>query len=567
MAPRSTHNSKFNSIPTDRGMILPSYSGVAFLLSWIYLLFYANSAGIEAAAPISLMGTPYTLSSILMSIVVIVIAFGPTRLSEQIMSSKMKIASSLGTSIGTLFMVASSYIDAFWILLIGSAITGIFSGILAQQWVVAYKRVGLKAMISSFPALLAVSVGICMTVMYLPRTIILMVTALMPIISGFMLHSVRKSLFPFFDLETDVTDRPLDFAIVLFPIGIFAFASGFLDFFSYQSGYTYFFYTTVSAVLLITACVFVLITNRESAFVCLVIPMCFFICIFVPFFSMFDHIPASHFISIGELGIEIALFSIAVGFADFFSINSLKTYALCRVVHFVLNSIGWYAGSFSNFALNDMMNSQASLAVVFVGVEVVAVCLIVAVVKAQKTLPQNIEKTDTITSTANSMVLQQHEFDGQTAAHRSIEKTEGGDVRKEPSPLETDSTHHVAFDSLSICTDARESTLNENPIDDEARLNAKPMIHHESANSTSLPDPKLPTVDTESRLLSLGKDYGLSNREMDVFALLARGYSASAIQSELYIAPGTVNYHTRNIYSKLGVHSKQELISLVADHS
>ncbi len=53
---------------------------------------------------------------------------------------------------------------------------------------------------------------------------------------------------------------------------------------------------------------------------------------------------------------------------------------------------------------------------------------------------------------------------------------------------------------------------------------------------------------------------------MDVFALLARGYSAAAIQSELYIAAGTVNYHTRNIYSKLNVHSKQELIGMVNAH-
>ena len=44
--------------------------------------------------------------------------------------------------------------------------------------------------------------------------------------------------------------------------------------------------------------------------------------------------------------------------------------------------------------------------------------------------------------------------------------------------------------------------------------------------------------------------------------LLARGYTSSRIQKELYIAAGTVNYHSRNIYAKLGVHSKQELIEL-----
>ena len=36
-------------------VVPPVYIGVSFLLSWVYLLFYARSAGIEAAALISLM--------------------------------------------------------------------------------------------------------------------------------------------------------------------------------------------------------------------------------------------------------------------------------------------------------------------------------------------------------------------------------------------------------------------------------------------------------------------------------------------------------------------------------
>lgn len=44
-------------------VVAPAYTGVVFLLSWIYLLFYANSAGIEAAAPISLMSAGYTVSA------------------------------------------------------------------------------------------------------------------------------------------------------------------------------------------------------------------------------------------------------------------------------------------------------------------------------------------------------------------------------------------------------------------------------------------------------------------------------------------------------------------------
>lgn len=61
---------------------------------------------------------------------------------------------------------------------------------------------------------------------------------------------------------------------------------------------------------------------------------------------------------------------------------------------------------------------------------------------------------------------------------------------------------------------------------------------------------------------SLGKEYGLSQREMEVFTLLAAGRSSSRIQEELHIASGTVNYHTHNIFQKVGVHSRQEILDL-----
>ncbi|OUO86027.1 hypothetical protein B5F40_15460 [Gordonibacter sp. An230] len=57
--------------------------------------------------------------------------------------------------------------------------------------------------------------------------------------------------------------------------------------------------------------------------------------------------------------------------------------------------------------------------------------------------------------------------------------------------------------------------------------------------------------------------FGLSEREREVFVLLAEGRSSARIQEDLCIAAGTANYHTRNIYQKLGVHSRQEVIDLV----
>ena len=61
----------------------------------------------------------------------------------------------------------------------------------------------------------------------------------------------------------------------------------------------------------------------------------------------------------------------------------------------------------------------------------------------------------------------------------------------------------------------------------------------------------------------IGAYYGLSKREIDVFHLLSLGRSAARIQEELLISTGTVNTHTYHIYTKLDVHSQQQLIDLM----
>lgn len=58
---------------------------------------------------------------------------------------------------------------------------------------------------------------------------------------------------------------------------------------------------------------------------------------------------------------------------------------------------------------------------------------------------------------------------------------------------------------------------------------------------------------------------GLTPREAQVFALLAQGRSRVFIQEELGLSDSTIKAHTSHVYQKLGVHSKQELISLVRE--
>ncbi len=65
----------------------------------------------------------------------------------------------------------------------------------------------------------------------------------------------------------------------------------------------------------------------------------------------------------------------------------------------------------------------------------------------------------------------------------------------------------------------------------------------------------------------ISKDYGLTPRELEIMQLLCKGRTKAFIAETLYLTENTVKGHTKHIYSKLGVHSKQELMDLVERES
>ena len=67
----------------------------------------------------------------------------------------------------------------------------------------------------------------------------------------------------------------------------------------------------------------------------------------------------------------------------------------------------------------------------------------------------------------------------------------------------------------------------------------------------------------EERLSSLSLIDPLSARECEVTDLMRHGNTVAAIARRLYISENTVRGHTKSIYRKLGIHSKQELIDLL----
>ena len=72
-----------------------------------------------------------------------------------------------------------------------------------------------------------------------------------------------------------------------------------------------------------------------------------------------------------------------------------------------------------------------------------------------------------------------------------------------------------------------------------------------------------PTPDLDTTVAHLIDATGLTAREAEIFALLAQGRNGAYIQRQLGVSYNTVKTHVAHIYTKLGVHSHQELIDLV----
>lgn len=65
----------------------------------------------------------------------------------------------------------------------------------------------------------------------------------------------------------------------------------------------------------------------------------------------------------------------------------------------------------------------------------------------------------------------------------------------------------------------------------------------------------------------LAAEHGLTPRECELLKYLLQGRSVPWISERLVISEGTIRTHVQNIYKKIGVHSKQELISLALGDS
>ena len=76
------------------------------------------------------------------------------------------------------------------------------------------------------------------------------------------------------------------------------------------------------------------------------------------------------------------------------------------------------------------------------------------------------------------------------------------------------------------------------------------------------PEPPESVETLDQRIARLARDSGLSPRETEIVGYVGRGHSSVYVAKTLLISESTVYSHVRNVYRKLGVSSREELIQL-----
>ena len=87
----------------------------------------------------------------------------------------------------------------------------------------------------------------------------------------------------------------------------------------------------------------------------------------------------------------------------------------------------------------------------------------------------------------------------------------------------------------------------------------------EDAPAPDASDALLGEASIEARCDELARSYGLTAREREVLGFLAHGHNGVYIGEELVISPNTVRTHIHNIYRKLDVTSREDILRIVRE--
>lgn len=163
------------------------------------------------------------------------------------------------------------------------------------------------------------------------------------------------------------------------------------------------------------------------------------------------------------------------------------------------------------------------------------------------------------------------EFDSQhTQSHGTaspqIEGTSGSDVAATGAPAQNSANGSLRSAENGISAHLDVATTLHGSTDNSEKT---PLEADDEEVQRSDYGEDRPVIEEANKMLSrqeaceiIAEQYGLTGREQEILALLARGHNGVYISEILFISPNTVRTHIHNIYRKLGVSSREEILSM-----
>lgn len=218
------------------------------------------------------------------------------------------------------------------------------------------------------------------------------------------------------------------------------------------------------------------------------------------------------------------------------------------------------------FALSPMTQSESAvLGVIVFALSLSMVCLLTDnLPRTRKLFIYDDESGEAAASrTASGPAAYETESEGSTAANVAVASSTALPANCETAApgSQTQAEPHAEGPAPQPETSSRDASAPAPQPESLATASAAIPQPERPMPAAQLEKPAVANSDKQVREW-LRTKHGLTAREIDVALLIARGRSKTFIANELFISENTVRTHSKNVYTKLGIHSREELISL-----
>lgn len=97
----------------------------------------------------------------------------------------------------------------------------------------------------------------------------------------------------------------------------------------------------------------------------------------------------------------------------------------------------------------------------------------------------------------------------------------------------------------------------------QSRKSVQPAVIETPAADSNAQQPDTQALSYEDHISAIAVTFALSKREREILELVGKGYNSPYIAAALVISENTTRTHLKNIYRKLGVGSRMEVVELV----